>query len=50
VHPKEGFRYAFESGADFVCAGMYDFQLVEDVNIALDVLNSGLKRERAWRV
>jgi uncharacterized membrane protein YphA (DoxX/SURF4 family) len=50
VHPKEGFRYAFESGADFVCAGMYDFQLVEDVNIALDTLNGGLKRERAWRV
>lgn len=50
VHPKDGFRYAFESGADFVCAGMYDFQLVEDVNIALGVLNSGLKRERAWRV
>jgi uncharacterized membrane protein YphA (DoxX/SURF4 family) len=50
VHPKDGFRYAFESGADFVCAGMYDFQLVEDVNIALDVLNGNLKRARAWRV
>jgi len=49
VHPKDGFRYAFESGADFVCAGMYDFQLVDDVNITLDVLNGGLKRDRAWR-
>jgi hypothetical protein len=49
VHPKEGFRYALENGADFVCAGMYDFQLVEDVNIALDVLNGDIKRARAWR-
>jgi hypothetical protein len=28
---------------------MYDFQLVDDVNIALNVLNGGLKRDRAWR-
>ena len=49
IHPKEAFRYAFENGADFVCAGMYDFQLVEDVNIALDALGSGLpQRQRAW--
>lgn len=50
IHPREAFRYAFENGADFVCAGMYDFQLVEDVNIALDALGSGLpQRQRAWR-
>lgn len=49
IHPRDGFRYAFENGADFVCAGMYDFQMVEDVNIALDILGSGLKRERPWR-
>ncbi len=49
VHPKEGFRYAFENGADFICVGMYDFQIVEDVNIALDTLNSQLKRIYPWR-
>jgi hypothetical protein len=27
---------------------MYDFQLVEDVNIACDVLKSDLKRDRPW--
>ncbi len=48
ILPADGFRYAFENGADFVCAGMYDFQLVEDVNIACDVLKSDLKRERPW--
>jgi uncharacterized membrane protein YphA (DoxX/SURF4 family) len=48
ILPKDGFRFAFENGADFVCAGMYDFQMVEDVNIACDVLRSEFKRERPW--
>jgi len=48
ILPLDGFRYAFENGADFVCAGMYDFQMVEDVNIACDVLKSDLKRDRPW--
>ena len=49
IHPKDGFRYAFENGADFVCAGMYDFQMVEDVNIACEILAGELKRPIAWR-
>lgn len=49
IHPKDGFRYAFENGADFICAGMYDFQMVKDANYVLDILNSDLKRERQWR-
>ncbi len=48
MQPKAGFRYAFESGADFICVGMYDFQIVDDVNIALDVLKGPLTRERVW--
>lgn len=48
IHPENAFRYAFENGADFICAGMYDFQMVDDVNIALAALNSELKRERPW--
>jgi len=51
IHPKDAFRYAYESGADFVCAGMYDFQMVEDVNIAVAALGSGLpQRQRPWAV
>ncbi|MBI4907009.1 MAG: DoxX family protein [Acidobacteria bacterium] len=49
ITPKVGFRYAFENGADFVCAGMYDFQIVDDVNLALEILNKGLARNREWR-
>ncbi len=48
IHPDVGFRYAFENGADFICVGMYDFQIVDDVNMAVEVLNSDLKRERPW--
>ena len=49
IHPKEAFKYAFGNGVDFVCAGMYDFQLVEDVNIALDVLAEQKSSGRTWR-
>jgi len=49
IHPEVGFKYAFESGADFICVGMYDFQVVEDANIALDVLAGDLNRTRPWR-
>jgi hypothetical protein len=49
IHPKKGFRYAFENGADFIVVGMYDFQIVDDVNIAMDILNSDIKRDRPWR-
>lgn len=51
IRPRDGFRYAFEGGADFICVGMYDFQMVEDVNIALDVLaaKAKFKRQREWR-
>jgi len=39
IHPREGFRYAFENGADFVCVGMFDFQVREDAIIAKDILS-----------
>jgi uncharacterized membrane protein YphA (DoxX/SURF4 family) len=49
IHPKVGFRYAFEAGADFICVGIYDFQIVDDVNIASATLNTTLRRGRPWR-
>jgi uncharacterized membrane protein YphA (DoxX/SURF4 family) len=47
-HPKEGFRFAFENGADFINVGMFDFQVVEDVNVAIEVLSSLKNRVRPW--
>lgn len=48
IEPKDGFRWAFENGADFICVGMFDFQVAEDVNTVLDVL-ANLDRKREWR-
>jgi len=48
IRPRDGFRWAFENGADFICVGMFDFQVVDDVNICIDVLQNLENRERAW--
>ena len=48
IHPKDGFKFAFENGADFICVGMFDWQIVDDVNITLDTLTSLPNRQRAW--
>ena len=49
IKPEEGFIAAFEAGADFICVGMYDFQIVQDCNIALDALSNVKQRTRPWR-
>lgn len=48
IEPKDGFRHAFENGADFICVGMFDFQVVDNVNTACEVLGSLGPRERKW--
>jgi uncharacterized membrane protein YphA (DoxX/SURF4 family) len=49
IKPDEGFKYAFENGADFLCVGMYDFQMVADINTANEILAGPIARERPWR-
>ena len=49
IPPAEGFRYAFEGGADFLCVGMFDYQVREDVVIANQILSGDLNRKRPWR-
>jgi hypothetical protein len=48
IRPETGFKYAFANGADFICVGMFDFQIVQDAKIAVDALGSRLNRQRKW--
>ena len=46
---EDGFNHAFEHGADFVCAGMFDFQVVRDVAVAKERVAAHQDRARPWR-
>jgi hypothetical protein len=48
VDPNEGFKYAFGNGADFICVGMFDFQVADDARIASRMLKDGVSRKRPW--
>lgn len=48
IRPQDGFRFAFESGADFICVGMFDFQVVENSNITWNLFRDEIPRNRAW--
>lgn len=47
IKPEDGFQYAFDNGADFICVGMFDFQIVDDVNIAIEAIRKA-DRKRGW--
>ena len=50
VHPREALPFVFNGGADFACMGMFDFQVVEDANLATAAFDRGFPdRRRPWR-
>jgi hypothetical protein len=49
IKPQDAFQWAFEQGADFICVGMFDFQMIDNVNLAYDVLQGNIQRNRPWR-
>jgi hypothetical protein len=49
IMPRIAFEHAFRHGADFVLAGMFDFQVEPDVKIAIDCLQKIKNRKRPWR-
>jgi hypothetical protein len=49
IPPQDAFSYAFNSGADFALAGMFDFDIVEDCQIMRNVLAQVPNRARPWR-
>ena len=49
IPPRMAFPYAYRHGADFVIAGMFDFQVETDVKIAIESLQAVGSRKRPWR-
>jgi hypothetical protein len=48
IPPESAFRYAYENGADFIVAGMFDFEIATDVQLASGILSKLEKRSRPW--
>ncbi|HOX55828.1 MAG TPA: hypothetical protein P5205_03890 [Candidatus Paceibacterota bacterium] len=52
IPPRAAFPYAFNSGADFILVGMFDWQIEEDAKLARRVVaiaaNADSKRTRPW--
>jgi hypothetical protein len=48
IPPRQAFRYAYANGADFVLAGMFDFEIAEDVQVARETMSGLGQRTRPW--
>jgi hypothetical protein len=48
IGAEEGLKFAFDSGADFVCLGMFDFQVEQDVKLARKTIAESNNRKRPW--
>jgi hypothetical protein len=48
IAPRDGFSHAFDNGADFIAVGMFDFQVQENCDTALETIERAQKRPRPW--
>jgi len=48
IPPKDGFTYAFQSGADFIAVGMMDFQIEQNCSLMTRSLADAKSRTRPW--
>ncbi|MGA2034154.1 MAG: hypothetical protein ABSG68_18070 [Thermoguttaceae bacterium] len=48
IQPKSGFSYALRNGADFICVGMFDFQVEQNVALVKEILPKTQSRNRGW--
>jgi hypothetical protein len=48
IPAEEGLKCAFAGGADFICLGMFDFQVKQDVELTLKTIAESKNRKRPW--
>jgi len=48
IPPKEAFNFAFAGGADFICIGMFDWQVEQDAELARQAIVESKNRKRPW--
>jgi len=48
IRPEVGFQWAFDNGADFIDVGMFDFQIVANVNQTIRSFEKARGRTRQW--
>lgn len=48
IPAQNAFRHAFMNGADFVLAGMFDFEIAEDAKLCAEAVERNKKRQRSW--
>jgi hypothetical protein len=49
INPRTAFAHAYRGGADFIIAGMFDFQVETDAKLAIESLQQVASRKRPWR-
>ncbi len=49
IRADSGFRYALSNGADFICVGMSDLQVEQNVSLVQSILPQSQNRPTGWR-